>query len=124
MSVSSYALGPLTYFSISLFSSLRRGPESHVVVKEVGEVILNQVLPRNTQVEGVPVSELTPQMPRLNKVKGCHDHDWCLILLLHYTYSSDSRGMSEFGRSPPKKMKSQTSLVICSGLRYVRKRYM
>ena len=49
-----------------LLSSLRLGPHGLVVEEEVGEVVLNKVLPRDAKVHRVPVGELTTHVTEDN----------------------------------------------------------
>ena len=62
MSVGSDGFGPATgLLPSSLSAGLR--PDGLVVVQEVGEVVLDEVLARHSQVHRIPVAELSTQLP-------------------------------------------------------------
>ena len=60
MAVGSNGIGPLTH---SLLLSGGVGPDGLVVVEEVGQVVLDEVFTRHTEVHRIPVGELTTQFP-------------------------------------------------------------
>ena len=69
------AVGPPTHPLLGATPPLWSGPHGLVVVKEVGKVVLDQILPRHSQVNWIPVVELSPKMPVVkgsysNKYKG------------------------------------------------------
>ena len=61
MTVGANGVGPLTPPLPSLSAGL--GPDGLVVVHEVGEMILDEVLARHSQVYWIPVGELPTQLP-------------------------------------------------------------
>lgn len=61
MSVSSNGVWPLADTLPSL--PARFGPDCLVVVEVVGQMILNEIFARHTQVYRVPVAEFLPQLP-------------------------------------------------------------
>ena len=103
VAIASHSLGPHTEPSLSWFLLIARGagPNGLMVVEEVGQVIWNQVLSRNTQVHWIPVAELPPQGTGKERKKRQMKH--CIKILTPRANSSDCRGMSVNGNSPPKK---------------------
>ncbi len=59
MTITSDGVGQTTVF---LFSEGGR-PDGLVVVQEVREMILNEIFPRDTQVQGVPIVKLPTKLP-------------------------------------------------------------
>ena len=43
------------------------GPHCLVVVQEVGQVVLDEIFARHSQIHWIPISELTPQLPGWRK---------------------------------------------------------
>lgn len=71
MAVASHSLGPVTKSSLFwlLLITSRARPDRLVIIEEVGQVIGNEVLSRDTEVQWIPVTEL----PSHSTVQGERD---------------------------------------------------
>ena len=66
MSIGSHSNRPPAYIPIiPLLTSAWVGPHSLMIVEVIGEVVLNEVLPRCTQIHRVPVIELMAEFPSM-----------------------------------------------------------
>lgn len=59
MSIGTDSIWPATDFFSLFVASLWSGPNGHVVVEEVCQVVLDQVLPGHSKIQGIPVIEFT-----------------------------------------------------------------
>ena len=109
------------------------GPNSQVVVKEVGQVVLYEIFPRNPKVKRIPVIKFTLQLPmnihitRLpQKYITTHTHTWAtqqeyLIVEDFLQKRWNPKHLSSFAQALKKNLKIRRNYtvvgmyLICSG---------